>query len=160
MSNINFQSKHVARLLKSSWVYQGKVSPTAFQLRPGLKETYISVLCEEMPTFLSDARTIVMGKDKTQYASLPKEEIEERDYQVNSDKVAFTIKPADNNTFKSHAGIFISVNGHGVTGGEPFKEFMKEDGVPESTVLQEIGLFLADIAEKNLKTLNFDVLNE
>lgn len=35
---------NVARILKSAWVFDGEISPSAFNLRPQIHETYISVV--------------------------------------------------------------------------------------------------------------------
>lgn len=42
---------NVARLLKSIWISDGVVSSAAFNLRPQIHETYISVLRSEAESF-------------------------------------------------------------------------------------------------------------
>lgn len=147
------KNEDVARLLKKCWVYDGKISPTAFSLRPGLRETYISVLRESLDTFREDAIRIVRGKEGVLYATLNVEELENKKGGSEKEQVSYVVKGVDNDTFKSHAGIFITVNGHCAIGGEPFQVFIKEEGVSESAILQDIGKTLATIAEKNIKTL-------
>ena len=54
---------------------------------------------------------------------------------------------------KSHAGIFIAVNGHNIIGGEPFQNYMRQRGIAEETLLIDISQKLANLAKKNIKTL-------
>ncbi|MBQ7513459.1 MAG: hypothetical protein IJS95_03610 [Prevotella sp.] len=48
-------TENIARLLKSIWVNNGIVSSAAFNLRPHIHETYISVLRESVESFADDA---------------------------------------------------------------------------------------------------------
>lgn len=45
---------NVARLLKSIWISDGVVSSAAFNLRPQIHETYISVLRSEAESFFKN----------------------------------------------------------------------------------------------------------
>lgn len=147
------KDEQVARLLKKCWVCEERISPTAFSLRPGMRETYVSVLRESLPTFREDAIKIVKGKEGTPYATLFVSEVENKKDCFKKEVVSYEVKVVDNNVFKSHAGIFIGINGHCIIGGGSFQTFIKEEGVSESAMLQHIGRALAAIAEKNIKTL-------
>ena len=52
--NILDHKETVARVLKPIWVFEGAVSSAAFNLRPQLRETYVSVLRENVESFLAD----------------------------------------------------------------------------------------------------------
>lgn len=51
-------TENVARPLKPVWVYGGIVSSAAFNLRPHIHETYISVLRESIDSFTADAQSV------------------------------------------------------------------------------------------------------
>ncbi len=67
-------TENVARLLKSVWLYDGIISSAAFNLRPHIHETYVSVLREAVSTFYDDAKR-VSKKDVVSYASINKGEL-------------------------------------------------------------------------------------
>lgn len=146
-------TEHVARLLKPIWVSKGVVAPVAFTLRSRLHETYISVLCESASTFEEDARRIAHSTDKLQYASFLVEELSSRKDFFNEDEISYSVKTTDNETIKSHAGIFIAVNGVNVVGGEPFDSFSKKKGISEEAILIDISKKLAMVAQKDIKSL-------
>ena len=147
-------TEHIARLLKPAWMADGLIGPAAFNLRPRLHETYISVLREEMPTFWQDAMRIVKGKDGTRYASMNVGELLGRKDNVGAETITYKVIEIDNEKMLSHAGIFMAVNGHNIVGGEPFNSFLKEQGVAPESIIIDIGERLAHIAQKNIKVLS------
>ncbi|MBQ7510795.1 MAG: hypothetical protein IJT53_07825 [Prevotella sp.] len=152
--NSRDKEEHIARLLKKCWIYEGRISPTAFSLRPGISETYVSVLRESHPSFKADALKIVKGKHGSFYATLSADELERKKDTTEKEKVTYEVRNVDNHTYKSHAGIYIAINGHHIIGGEPFGQFTKEKEVSEGRILIDIGKTLARMAEKNIKVLS------
>lgn len=69
---------------------------------------------------------------------------------INGNNINFNVEAVDNNKLKSHAGLFISVNGQKIIGGEPFQT---NNGQPVDTIMLKIKLELAKIASKSIKTL-------
>ena len=102
------EKENVARLMKKIWICDGVISSAAFNLRPQIRETYISVLRECVDTF-------------------------------------------DNINIKSHAGIFITINGQQLVGGEPFESLEIKRGMSADCVLLEIRKAIAKLASKNIK---------
>jgi len=147
------KDERVARVLKPSWLYKGEIAAAAFNLRPTLKETYVSVLREHIPTFEQDAKTVCKEKKNILYASIKVDELEERKETVAEQTVTFQIKETDNDTLKSHAGIFIAVNGHNIVGGEPFESYIKESFVSENDIILEISKRLAKVGGKDIRSL-------
>ena len=146
------KNENVARLLKSIWLNGGEIAPAAFTLRPNIRETYISVLREGQPTFRKDALEIAHRKS-TKYAVLNAAELAERADSATSEEITYSVKETDNDRFKSHAGIFVAVNGNNIVGGEPFQQYLRQKGVSEETVLIGIAEQLAYTAQKNIKTI-------
>ena len=66
--------ENIARILKPNWLIMGKVSSAAFNLRPQISETYISVLRENEDSFKEDAKKVSKEKVIT-YASMEAKEI-------------------------------------------------------------------------------------
>lgn len=146
-------SENVARLLKDIWVSGGEIAPAAFTLRPNLHETYISVLREQAPTFRQDALDI-SHKKIVRYASVNAEELVKRNDSILKENVTYSIKAIDNNKYKSHAGVFVAINGHNIVGGEPFQQYIRQRGVAEDMLLIGIAERLAYISRNNIKKLS------
>lgn len=99
--------EHCARLLRKIWIKNGVVSASAFNLRPNIHETYISLLREEQLTYHKDLISITKD-DPIAVASLWTGDV--RAKQIY-DNVKLDIKEVDNNRLLSHCGLFIYVDG-------------------------------------------------
>lgn len=145
-------NENVARLLKSVWYSNGMVSAAAFNLRPQIKETYISVLRNSVDTFRSDMKSICKNLP-AYYAVMNVDNIESLNVENLDDDVQFNVKAVDNKKIKSHAGIFVTINGQKLVGGEPFEYLEMKKGTSSDVVLLEIRKTLAKLATKNVKQL-------
>jgi len=145
--------ENVARLLKNLWFYDGELSPAAFNLRPQIHESYISVLRESCDSFLKDVKVVTHGKCPVLYARLNVGEL--RGLQVDSleDDVCFDVKIVDNTFLSSHAGIFIYINSQQIVGGEPLESYELRHGVSADSVLLLIREVLSDYARNKLEEL-------
>ncbi|MCR4558975.1 MAG: hypothetical protein K5685_02765 [Bacteroidales bacterium] len=61
---------------------------------------------------------------------------------------------ADNENIKSHAGIFITINGQKLVGGEPFESLEIKRGTSADCVLLEIRKTIARFASKKILQFN------
>ena len=80
-------------------------------------------------------------------------ELAERADSVTSEEIKYSVRETDNDRFKSHAGIFVAVNGNSIVGGEPFQQYLRQKGMSEETVLIGIAEQLAYTAQRNIKTI-------
>lgn len=147
-------SENVARILKSAWVFDGEISPSAFNLRPQIHETYISVLREASDSFSTDIKEVTHGKFPVRYAQMNVGEL--RKLQVNTleDEVNFDVKAVDNLKLLSHAGIFLFINYKQLVGGEPFESVELKHGMPADSILMTIREALSEFAKKNIVEWN------
>ena len=145
-------NENVARLLKKVWVMGNEIAPAAFTLRPNIYETYISVLRENVSTFQIDALEIAHRR-AVKYASINTRDLTGKTDILFSEKTTYSVKPIDNEKYKSHAGIFIAINGHNIVGGEPFEKYLRQKGVAEDILLISIAEQLAHLAQKSIKTI-------
>lgn len=145
--------EYVARILKPIWYSHGKVAVDAFALRPRLQEDYISVLREGHIDFLADLCLVCKSDIDCSYASLKVEEIQQIEVpELQPNHVKFYVDTVDNKKLKSHAGIFVKVNGELVVGGKPLVG-LKEVGKAQGTVLLVLQLKLAKLAERRVKRM-------
>lgn len=108
----------VARVLKTIWYSNGKISAEAFALRPRLHEDYISVLRENHVDFMADLCAVCKKDIDCSYASLFVEQVEKLNVpELLPNEVKFLVSGVDNIKMKSHAGIFVTVNGEKLVGG-------------------------------------------
>lgn len=143
----------VARVLKTVWLYQGKVAADAFVLRPRLKEDYVSVLREGHFDFLSDLCAVCKKTIDCTYASLAIPQIERLDLpELAPNHIKYMVSLVDNQRLKSHAGIFVSVNDEILVGGKPLSNYLVA-GQSQSSAIMLVQLKLAKLAEKNIKRL-------
>lgn len=145
-------NENVARLLKSIWIYNGVISSAAFNLRPQIKETYISVLKESAETFGTDLVKICK-QPPVIYALMNVGEFASLKVENIDDDIQFSVKDVDNEHIKSHAGIFVTINGQRLVGGEPFESLEMKRGVSADAVLLEIRKSLAKFASENIRHL-------
>ncbi|MCR5455812.1 MAG: hypothetical protein K6F33_12565 [Bacteroidales bacterium] len=143
-------NENVARLLKDVWYSDGIVASAAFNLRPQIHETYISVLRESVNTFNKDI-TLVCKNLPAYYAIMNVAEIKSLKVKTLDDDIEFDVRAVDNEKIKSHAGIFININGQKLVGGEPFEYLKMQQGMSSDVVLLEIRKTLAKLSSKNIK---------
>ena len=145
--------ENVARLLKPVWVYDGEISPAAFNLRPHIRETYVSVLRESCETFMNDLKVVTRNTSPVSFAEMNVAEL--RDLTVDSieDKVGFDVNETDNQSLLSHAGIFIFINEQQIVGGKPFESLELKHGTSADSILLTIRETLAAYAKKNIKQM-------
>ena len=139
----------VARLLKNIWISDGVISSAAFNLRPQIHETYISVLRENVDSFHKDIK-IICRQLPVYYASMVVNGIETLETTNLEDDIKFSVKTVDNDNIKSHAGIFITINGQRLVGGEPFESLELKRGIPADCILLEIRKTIARFASKKI----------
>jgi hypothetical protein len=102
--------KTLPECLRQHGVYEGEISPSAFNLRPHIRETYISVLREICDTFSTDITEVVHGKSPAFYAKMNVDELRKLQVDTIEDSVNFDVRVVDNLKLQSHAGIFIYIN--------------------------------------------------
>lgn len=143
----------VARVLKTIWYSNGKISAEAFALRPRLHEDYISVLRENHVDFMADLCAVCKKDIDCSYASLFVEQVEMLNVpELLPNEVKFLVSGVDNIKMKSHAGIFIIVNREKLVGGQPLTSLINH-GMAQSSAVMLIQLKLAKMAEKNVKRM-------
>lgn len=144
--------EYIARILKPNWLLGGKVSSAAFNLRPQISETYISVLRENVDCFKEDAKKVSKEKIIT-YASMEAKGIRSAKPENIDEIVVFDVRATDNEHLKTHAGIFVFINGKQYYGGMPPEALELKKGTPPDLILVETRRALANIAQKNIKTI-------
>ena len=142
----------IARILKPNWIIMGKVSSAAFNLRPQISENYISVLRENESSFKEEAKRVSKEKIIT-YASMEAKELRSAKPENIDENVVFDVMATDNEHMKSHAGIFVFINGKQYYGGMPPDTLELKKGIPAELILIESRRALAKIAQKNIKTI-------
>ena len=147
------ENEWVARTLKNVWFCNGKIAADAFALRPRLHEDYVSVLRISHRDFLSDLGTVSKNSMDCTYALLSTNEVKDLAIpEVLPNHVSYLVAAVDNQRMKSHAGIFVSVNGECLVGGLPLAKFV-ECGQAKSSTLLLIQMKLAKLAERNVKRI-------
>lgn len=110
--------ENVARAIFSpKMVYRGMILPATFELRPHINEEYLSVMRMAFDLWKSDILNIPQRKNRELYGYAEMNVGDVRN--IKKDNVVFDIKPCDNVSVKSHAGIFITVNNEKLVGGRP-----------------------------------------
>ncbi len=143
----------VARVLKTIWYSNGKISAEAFALRPRLHEDYISVLRENHVDFMADLCAVCKKDIDCSYASLFVEQVEKLNVpELLPNEVKFLVSGVDNIKMKSHAGIFVTVNGEKLVGGQPLASLVNR-GLAQKTAVMMIQLKLSKLAEMNVKRM-------
>jgi len=143
----------VARVLKPIWLCEGVVSPSAFNLRPHIHESYISVLRHTHAAFVKDVYAVARGQKQISYALTNTGELRQLQVDAIEDKITFDVAAIDNQQLTSHAGVFIYVNNQQVVGGEPFESLDLKHGVSVDSVLLSVRDTLADYAQNNIQTI-------
>lgn len=142
--------ENVARVIFSPrMVYKGVLQTEAFRLREHIAESYLSVLRMTIPTWQTDVMLIPQRKNRQLfgYAVMNVGEIREAKFQqVEYDDMAF-----NDQEMKSHAGIFITVDGEQLIGGKKLENIKDNDA--QDFLLLLIQRRLVEIARKNLRMI-------
>lgn len=112
--------ENVARVIFSPrMIYQGVLQTEAFRLREHLAESYISVLRMAIPTWEKDVMQIPQRKNRQLYGYAVMNVGKIRDAKFQ--QVEFDVIGCNDQIMKSHAGIFITVNGEPLVGGKSWR---------------------------------------
>ena len=142
--------ENVARAIFSPrMIYKGELQTEAFRLREHIAENYLSVLRTSIPTWKDDILKIPQRKNRQLYgyAEMNVGEIRNASFQ----QVCFDAEATDNLLIKSHAGIFITVNGEQLIGGKRL-ESLQNDAAQDFLLLL-IQRRLVTIARKKLQVI-------
>ena len=127
--------ENVARVIKSVWLFDGELSPAAFNLRPHIHETYISVLRESCDTFVDDVKTVTHGKLPVIYASMNVADLRNLQVETIEDTVGFDVILVDNQNIRS-------------------SDLALQHGVSADSVLLSIRETLADYAKEHIMQIS------
>lgn len=143
-------TEYVARAIFSpKMVYRGMILPAAFELRPHLSEEYISVMRMSFATWKEDILKIPQRKNRELYGYAEMNVGDVRN--IKMDGVKYDVKPCDDMIVKSHAGIFITVNGEILIGGKPLMCITDKNA--QDFMLLSIRQELVKIAQRGLRVL-------
>jgi hypothetical protein len=142
--------ENVARVIFSPrMVYKGILQTEAFSLREHIAESYLSVLRMAIPTWQNDVIQIPQRKNRQLYGYAMMNVGEIRD--ANFQNVKYDVKVCNNQTMKSHAGIFITVGGEPLIGGKKLESI--DNNVAQDYLLLLIQRRLVEIARKNVRVI-------
>ena len=142
--------ENVARAIFSpKMVYRGMILPAAFELRPQIGEEYISVMRMAFDSWKEDILKIPQRKNKILYGYAEMNVGDIRN--IKKDNVIYDVKPCDNNSVKSHAGIYIMVNNEKLVGGKPLSDITDKNA--QDFMLLSIRGELVKIAQRGLTVI-------
>lgn len=146
--------EQVARIVSHEWVIDGELQLTAFALAP--RETYLSVNRPVIDTYDEDVLQFVSShssyfdEKKQSYKRALLEVKDVRAISVEKDGLRLNanveVEPRDSHT-KSHAGIFVRVEGKNVVHGRLLPEGQLPYNVSEEYLLQQVQWDLLELAE-------------
>ncbi len=142
--------ENVARVIFSPrMVYKGVLQTEAFRLREHIAESYLSVLRMTIPTWQTDVMLIPQRKNRQLfgYAVMNVGEIREAKFQ----QVEYDVMAFNDQEMKSYAGIFITVDGEQLIGGNKLENIKDNDA--QDFLLLLIQRRLVEIARKNLRMI-------
>lgn len=130
-------------------VYKGVLQTEAFRLREHIAESYLSVLRMTIPTWQTDVMLIPqrLNRQLFGYAVMNVGEIREAKFQ----QVEYDVMAFNDQEMKSHAGIFITVDGEQLIGGKKLENIKDNDA--QDFLLLLIQRRLVEIARKNLRMI-------
>lgn len=143
-------SENVARAIFSPrMIYNGELQPEAFQLRASICEKYLSVLRMAVKTWQSEMMLIPQRKNRQLYgyAQMAVADIVAASFET----VEFDVQECDNEYLKSHAGIFITVEGEPLIGGIRLKAIQND--ASQDFLLLLIQRRLIGVARKGLRLI-------
>lgn len=135
------------RVLRSVWIRNGVVAASAFNLRPALHETYISLLRKAMPSFKDDI-LLITKDDPIITASLLTRDV--RVLKFDNDTF-LDISEVDNQKLKSHCGLFIFINNHRIAGDSPVTDSV---GKSVEVTLLKLKLAIAKMASEHVNYIS------
>lgn len=141
----------VARVIfPPKMIRNGHILPAAFVLRPSINEEYLSVLRISTPTFNADVKNIIYGWKRSFYgfAVLYTDEIHGIRLTDGTNTMQCSIRVVGADHVKSHAGIFIILNGQPVTGSMSFEQL--PNGATQRFLLLAMRFRLTELADKGL----------
>lgn len=150
MGNV-LENELIARVLfPPQMVMEGKVLPAAFVLRSLIGEEYISVLRISVSTFNSDVKTLLYSRQRSfyGYAVMRVDDIHCIKCLEDGHTANCIVKEVDNHKLKSHAGIFMYVDGMQIVGNTSFEQL--PDGKVQSHLLLALRFQLTQIANRGL----------
>lgn len=140
-------SENIARAIFSPrMVVEGKLIPAAFELRESIKETYLSVMRTNIPSWEDEILLIPQRKNRLLYGYAIMNVGDVRTLKLND--VEYDVLPFPTEVMKSHAGITISHKGKQLQGGTRLESLAP--GVTEDFLLLAIRSQLITLAQKNL----------
>ena len=142
--------ENVARAIFSpKMVYRGMILPAAFELRAQMGEEYISVMRMVYDSWKEDILKIPQRKNRTLYGYAEMNVGVIRN--IKKDNVVYDVKPCDNDSVKSHAGIYIMVNNEKLIGGKPLSNITDKNA--QDFMLLSIRGELVKIAQRGLSII-------
>ena len=143
-------SENVARaIFEPKMIYRGEILSPAFELREHLHEDYISVFRMSIDNWQNDMAQIPQRKNRRLFGYAEMNVGEIRNIRLRH--VNYDVKEANANGMPSHAGIFVTVNGESLVGGERLTSL--PEGLSENYLLLAIRNRLVNIAQKGLHPL-------
>ena len=141
-------SENVARAIFSpKMIYEGRLLPAAFTLRPQIQEDYLSVARMSIDSWMEDIMRIPQHKNRTLYGYAEMNVGDIRD--IDLPLVSYDVMDCGSPQTPSHAGIFISVSGNPVTGGQHLDALPV--GMSEDYLLLAIRNELVALAQEGLQ---------
>ena len=139
--------ENVARaIFEPKMIYQGRLLAPAFELRPAIHEDYLSVMRMSVAGWKEDILSIPQHKNRHLYGYAELNVGDIRSIKLNV--VEYDVKEVDNTKISSHAGIFISVDGKPLIGGDIPTSV--PEGISADFFLLAIRNRLVNIAQKCL----------
>ncbi len=156
MEELLVDTENVARaIFEPSMIVRGYIIEDAFLLRPSIKENYISVVRLSIDSWKQDILQIPTNKTTRKslygYAEMNVGEIMDSQICFNNHNITFAVSACDNQTKKSHAGIFAYLDGEVVQGGVVNSK--SGTGEADSLIKLLIQRKLVSIAQKGLTVL-------
>lgn len=152
--NIVADDEQVARIVSHEWVIDGELQLAAFALAP--RETYLSVNRPTVETYDEDVLQFVsahpyyLDEKNQSYKRALLEVKGVRAISVEKDGMRLNanveVEPRDSHT-KSHAGIFVRVDGENVVHGRQLPEGQLPYNISEEYLLQQVQWELLELAE-------------
>ena len=140
-------SENVARAIYSpKMIINGEIQPEAFRLRSTIKEEYLSVMRISIPTWIEDIKGIPQRKNRKLYGFAELNVGDVRNIRLKG--IDYDVRECSLEAFASHAGIFISVNGEKLIGGNLISTIVND--VEQDFLILAIQRELVELAQKGL----------
>ena len=142
--------ENVARAIFSpKMIIKGEIQPEAFKLRPSICENYLSVMRMSFPSWVEDIKRIPQRKNRKLYGFAEMNVGEIRDIRLKD--VVYDVLECSQESIASHAGIFITVNGKNLIGGQVLESVAPN--IEQDFMILAIQRELVEIAQKGLYRL-------